>query len=383
MRKNRRLDNIQEYHFKRIDELKCRLEKEGRRIYDFGVGDPDLPINKDIVQALCKATEMVNFNKYPPYDGIVDLKIQIVNYYREVFGVELGLDEVVVLIGSKEGLSNIIPAVCDFGDTAIIPVPSYPVYGICAKLWGVKTYNLPLRVEAGYLPELEFVPEAVVENSKLFIINYPNNPTGAVADGNFFRYIKSFCAKNDIVLCNDAAYNEIIGAEESPSSILQGEERRNCIEFGTLSKTFNMTGFRIGYAVGDAEVIRALLKIKTNVDSGQFLPVQYAAVNALCSSRDSIISNRRIYSERRETIEALLQQKRIDFFQTKGTFYVWCSVPQGFSTARFCEEFINKYGIILTPGDAFGEGGEDHFRIALTKNVEIIKEAFDKIEVYN
>jgi LL-diaminopimelate aminotransferase len=380
MKINNRLNNITEYHFKKIDDIKQKLLEQGKKIYDFGIGDPDLNVHEKITDALVKALKYEQFNKYPPYDGIKELKEEIIRYYKEVYNVYIEKDEVIILIGSKEGLSNIIPAVCNFGDTAIITNPAYPVYGTCASLWGVETYKLALSEKDYYLPVLEYIPEEVAVKSKLFIINYPNNPTGAVANIELYRRLVDFCQYNNMVLCNDAAYNEIVKSAEEPISILQAG-RKNCIEFGSFSKTFNMTGFRIGYAVGDREVIKALLKIKSNMDSGQFTPIQHAAIEALRMDRSIIYKSRAIYDDRRNVVEAFLKNKNFNYFKPGGAFYVWVKIPRNYTTDEFCEVLLEKYGIIVTPGYTFGNVGHGYFRIALTQSIEVIQEGFDKLEV--
>lgn len=382
MKINNRLNNITEYHFKKIDDMKQKLLAQGKKVYDFGIGDPDLNVHDKITDALTEAFKYKQFNKYPPYDGIKELKEEIISYYRAVYDVSIEMDEVIVLIGSKEGLSNIIPAVCNFGDTAIVTNPAYPVYGTCASLWGVNTYKLSISEKDNYLPVLEYIPEEIVAKSKLFVINYPNNPTGAVANIELYKELVDFCQCNNIVLCNDAAYNEIIKETDKPLSILQAG-KENCIEFGSFSKTFNMTGFRIGYAVGDRAVIRALLKIKSNMDSGQFMPIQYAAIQALKLDRNLIYKNRSVYDERRLMLEYFLKTKNFSYFKPGGAFYIWARVPNNYTTDEFCEELLEKYGIIVTPGYTFGNIGHGYFRVALTQSIEVIQEAFDKIKVNN
>jgi len=254
MKINNRLCNIKEYHFKEIDDIKNKMIAQGKEIIDFGIGDPDISVHKDIIKGLVDSLQYNDFNKYPPYDGINELKKAIIKYYREIFQVYLDMDEVLVLIGSKEGISNIIPAVCDIGDYVIVPNPRYPVYEMCSYLWGCKPYKVPLKEKNNYLIDLSNIPDEIRKKSKLMIINYPNNPTGAIANNKFYNEVLNYCIQNDIVLCNDSAYNEIIRENKEPVSLLQTDLRKKSIEFGTFSKTFNMTGFRIGYAVGNRKV---------------------------------------------------------------------------------------------------------------------------------
>ena len=382
MKTNNRINSISEYHFKKIEELKNNLLKSGKQIIDLSIGDPDLKVNNRITEELVKSLRLEGFNKYPPYEGLNELKKQIIKYYDEVYSVSLKLDEVIILIGSKEGISAIIPAICDIGDTIINPMLGYPVYETCSKLWGCKSYNIRLLEENSYLPNFNEIPKAILSESKLFFINYPNNPTGATANEGFYEDIISFCKKQNIMLCNDGAYNEIINPLKKPISLLQFDKDKLCVEFGTFSKIYNMTGFRLGYAVGNKAVINAISKIKSNLDSGQFLPIQKAGIEALKLDRDYVNSIRKIYYSRKIVAENILKQKNIKFFSGDGTFYLWCRVPKEFTTDEFCEQLINNYGIVVTPGYCFGKSGEGYFRIALTRNEEVINNCLSVLKTY-
>ncbi|ERI92847.1 putative LL-diaminopimelate aminotransferase [Clostridiales bacterium oral taxon 876 str. F0540] len=376
------MNSISEYHFQKLDILKKTLINEGKSIVDLSIGDPDLEVDKTILQGLIDGFNVDGYNKYPPYDGIEELKLEIIKYYKEIFDVKLSLDEVLILIGSKEGINNIIPAVCDIGDYAIVPNPGYPVYSSCCNLWGVKTYNIVLKETNSYLPNLGDIDKSIIEKSKLFAINYPNNPTGATANSDFYKEIVEFGDRNNIIVYNDAAYNEIIEEDKPPISILQYDSKKHCIEFGTFSKTYNMTGFRIGYVVGNQKIISSLLKVKSNVDSGQFIPIQYAAIAALKLSRSYVNSIRNVYQERKTITKQLLKVHNIQYFDSKGTFYLWCKTPTKFTTENFCEELLNESGLVVTPGKAFGNEGVNNFRISLTKDKNEIIKAFNKINIY-
>jgi LL-diaminopimelate aminotransferase len=383
MKINNRLDNIAVYHFKTIEDIKEKRRKQGKRVIDLSIGDPDLCVDSSILKGLIEGLNSDGFNKYPPYEGISELKSKIIDYYSNRFGVFLDLDEVVILIGSKEGISNVIPAVCDVGDIVIVPQPGYPVYSSCAKLWGCLTYTVPMKESNNYLMDVSEISKDIVSIAKLMFINYPNNPTGAKANSEFFSTVIKFCNENNIVLCNDAAYNEIIPPEEAPISILQFDKSRNSIEFGTFSKLYNMTGFRVGYAVGNKKVISSLLKVKSNLDSGQFLPIQKAACEAL--NLDGIYGEkiRKIYMERRKVAEEVLTEKNIEFFHSDSTFYIWCKTPKGYTTNEFCSDILEKHGLVVTPGACFGTLGYDYFRIALTCDADEIKEGLSLLSKYN
>jgi LL-diaminopimelate aminotransferase len=381
MKVNNRLSSLSEYHFQKLDEIKKTLLKEGKKLTDLSIGDPDLKVDSSIIGGLVKGLGVKDYNKYPPYDGIEDLKSSIIRYYDEFYSVKLSSDEVLILIGSKEGINNIIPAVCGIGDFSIVPTLGYPVYKTCSRLWGVNAYELDIVEKNNYLPDLGSIPNEIAEKSRLLIVNYPNNPTGATADRNFYQEVSEFCVRNDIVLINDGAYNEIIKPKEKTLSILQFNKNQ-CIEFGTFSKIYNMTGFRIGYAVGSSYIIKALLKVKSNVDSSQFIPIQYAAMEALKLSREYVDSVREVYMERKSETEKVLKEHNISYFKGEGTFYIWCKTPLGYTTEQFCEELLYSFGIVVTPGKAFGSSGSDYFRIALTKDKQEIVSALSKLKKY-
>lgn len=382
MKMNNRLNCISEYHFKKIDDMKEKILAEGKDVLDLGIGDPDLQVDERILKALMDGLKFKNFNRYPPYEGMKELKKAVIKYYDETYEVKLSMDEVVILIGSKEGLSNLLPAVCDFNDIAIVPQLGYPVYETCSRLWGVEPYKIPLTEKDGYLPRLSRIPENIRSKAKLFFINYPNNPTGARANADFYREVTKYCAESNMVLCNDSAYNEIIPENEKPLSSLQFDEKKNGVEFGTFSKIYNMTGFRVGYAVGNEKIIKSLLKVKSNVDSGQFIPIQLAAVEAMKLDRAYVNSIRRTYDERRSEALRILKEKNIHAFNGGGTFYLWCKVPSNYTTDEFCEELLGNHGMIVTPGYCFGSSGFGYFRIALTKKTDEIARVLSKMKKY-
>lgn len=380
---NNRLNSLPEYQLGKLDKIKENLLSQGKEVLDLGVGDPDLLTDKTIIEGLKQSLTYKGYNNYPPYAGIKELKDGIIKYYKDVYGVTLDREEVLVLIGSKEGISNLIPALCDEGDYAIIPKPSYPVYDLSAKLWGAVSYKIPLKEKHEYLPDLSAIPNEIVNKSKIFLINYPNNPTGAAANPYFFKEIIEFCYKNNIVLCNDGAYNEIIRGTEAPLSLLQFDYQKKFIEFGSFSKMFSMAGFRLGYVVGNREVLNAILKIKMNMDSGQFVPIQWAGVEALKLGRDYVNAVRKIYDERIELAENKLKECNIKFFKSKGTFYIWATVPKGYTTDEFCEELLSKCGIIVTPGYMFGNLCHGYFRMSLTKDKIELEKGLSKLNNLN
>lgn len=382
MKINNRLNQIGEYHFKHLDTIKKSRTLSGEKLIDLSIGDPNLEVDENIKKQLIQSMEEEGFNKYPPYEGIDELKLEVIKYYKQTFDVELKENEVIILIGSKEGISNIIPSVCDIGDMVLVPEPGYPVYYIASRLWGCMPYTIPLKEKNNYLIDLGEISTDVIAKAKLMFINYPNNPTGACANDDFFRNIVNFGVKNNIVICNDNAYCEIIEESKQPKSILQFDKNKQMIEFGSFSKLYNMTGFRIGYAVGNKDVISNLSKVKSNLDSGQFIPIQKAAIAALKLNSKYNYEVQKEYSERRRIAKRILKEKNIKFFDCEGTFYIWCKTPKGYTTYEFCLELINKYGIIVTPGFVFGTLGYDYFRIALTKESDIIENSLLTLDKY-
>lgn len=374
MKLNNRMNAIKEYHFQKFDEIKNNLKNSGKEILDLSIGDPDLMPEQKILDAMVSSFKYRNFNMYPPYDGINELKEAIIHYYKSSYSVSLNMDEVIVLIGSKEGLFHMIPAVCDIGDYALIPEPAYPVYETACKLWGVNYYKFNLMPKNDYLPDFAGISGNITNKSKLMIINYPNNPTGAAANEDFYKEAVRYCIQKDIVLCNDGAYNEIIGTDDKRISLLQYDKNKiQSIEFGTFSKIYNMTGFRVGYAVGNKKIIKNLLKVKSNADSGQFIPIQYAAIEALKLDEEYIRKGRKIYSERKDIIYDFLEKNKIEYYRSPATFYIWCKVPYNYTCDEFCSELLNNRNILVTPGYVFGSFSNDHFRISVTQSSELIR----------
>ncbi|MFA6939364.1 MAG: aminotransferase class I/II-fold pyridoxal phosphate-dependent enzyme [Clostridiaceae bacterium] len=381
MKINNRLNMIPEKSFYSLDEISERLNKGNKELYNFGVGDPTIKIRKEVMEGLLEGLKIDKFNNYPPYSGIVELKREIIKYYKNLYNVNLDEDQVIITIGSKDAIVSLIPAVCNFNDSIIITEPSYPIYKSVCSLWGVNYNKIPITESNNYLPNLN-INERILNESKILLINYPNNPTGAAANDKFYQDIIKLADKYNLILVNDGAYNEII-FNDKPISLLQFDNNKKSIEIGSFSKIFNMTGFRIGYAVGNKEVIKAMLRIKKNLDSGQFIPIQYAAISALRLGEEYRLDVCSEYYNRKEKLISILKSKNINFFNSKGGIYLWCNVPKGYSIDEFCYELIEKYGIIVSPGYNFGTTSYGYFRIALTGGAEMIEKAFSKLKVYS
>lgn len=381
MKINNRLNLLPEKSFLYLDEIAEKMKKENNEIYNFGVGDPNLDISGEIIEGLKYGLKKSRFNNYPPYGGLIELKREIIKYYKNLYGVILNEYEVIITIGSKNAIVDLIPAVCNFNDSIIIPEPAYPIYKCVCSLWGVHYNKIPITSSNNYLPSLN-IDDKILKESKLLFLNYPNNPTGATANNKFYCDIIKIADQYNIILVNDGAYNEIV-FNNIPTSILQYDNKKQAIEIGSFSKIFNMTGFRIGYVVGNKDVIKAMLKIKSNLDSGQFIPIQYAAISALRLGEDYRKKVCGEYYNRKEKLINILKSKNIEYFNASGGIYLWCRVPKGFSTNEFCSELLEKYGIIISPGYNFGTISYDYFRVALTESIEIIDKAFSKLRVYS
>ena len=303
-------------------------------------------------------------------------------WYDKRFGVKLDpFTEVVSLIGSKEGIAHIPLCFVDPGDVCLVPDPGYPVYSIGVLFAGGESYKMPLLAENGFLPELSAIPSEVAKAAKLLYLNYPNNPTGAVADRSFFQEVVEFARDNQIIVCHDAAYTEVAFDGYKPLSFLEIPGAKEVgIEFHSLSKTYNMTGWRIGWAAGNKDVISALGRIKTNIDSGIFEAIQYAGVEALTGPQDCLADNIKIYTHRRDLLVEGLNSLGWPLEKPKATIYVWAPVPEGMSSADFAALLLEKAGVVVTPGIGYGESGEGYFRMSITLPTERLQEGLQRIQ---
>jgi len=378
-----RIENIPPYLFARIDKKKAYARKKGLDLIDFGVGDPDIPTPQHIIQKMKEALDNPANHRYPSYEGMFEFRKAVADWYKKRFSVELDpVDEVVALIGSKEGIAHMPWAYIDKDDIALIPSPGYPVYKIMTLLAGGNPYIMPLREVNRYLPDFDEIPVNVLEKAKIMFLNYPNNPTGAHADDAFYEQALRIAKKYDILICHDAAYSEIAYDGYTPRSILEfDKEKKFSVEFHSLSKTYCMTGWRIGFVVGNKEVVFNLGKLKTNIDSGVFQAIQCAAIEALASDQGSVEEIKRIFQERRDMVVDGLKSIGIHVEKPKATFYIWAKVPKGYSSADFCEKLIEEQGIVVTPGSGFGDEGEGYFRISITIKEERIAEAIERLKM--
>lgn len=377
----RRLKRLPPYLFAEIDRVKRSLVAEGKDIIDLGVGDPDLPTPPRIIDAHYRAAQDPANQKYALDYGMDELREAVAGWYAGRFDVVLDPDsEILPLIGSKEGIGHIPLAFINPGDTALVPDPAYPVYAGGTIFAGGEPFMLPLLKENGFLPELERVPSDVARRAKLLFLNYPNNPTAATCDITFFDRVVKFAAAHELIVCHDAAYTELAFDGYLPPSFLQaGGAKALGIEFHSLSKTYNMTGWRIGFAVGNADILKGLSTVKSNLDSGIFGAIQMAGVEALTGPQDCIAEHNRIYRERRDVLVDGLNALGWKVGKPKATFYVWAPVPGDHTSASMAKLLLEEAAIVATPGNGLGSCGEGYIRFALTRNKTRIAEAVERI----
>jgi LL-diaminopimelate aminotransferase len=376
-----RLRQLPPYLFAELDRVKKEVQQSGMDVISLGIGDPDLPTPPPIVAALQRAAELPINHRYPDYQGLDRFRESATRWYQRRFGVSLDpTREACALIGSKEGIANFATAVVDPGDIVLIPDPGYPVYFSGCVFSGGQAYFMPLLAENKFLPDLEAIPAEVAHRAKLMWLNYPNNPTAATAESDFLKHAVDFCLKNNIVLAFDIAYSEIAFDGYRAPSVLQIDGARECaIEFHSLSKTFSMTGWRVGFALGNAALVAALGAVKTNVDSGVFQPVQEAAITALDGDDHTLREYCAIYQQRRDLMVSALRDLGLQCSVPRATFYLWAKVPAGYTSASLTEHMLRKAGVVITPGSGFGKSGEGYVRFSLTVPGERLQTAVERI----
>lgn len=375
-----RLTKVPPYLFEEIDRKKNEAIAKGVDIINLGIGDPDTPTPDYIVKAMQTAVTESNTHDYPSSSGEPWYRESVKNWYASRFGVTLDSGtEITALIGSKEGLSHLSLAYIDTGDIALIPSPSYPVYIMWTMMAGGEPYLLPLTAENKFLPNLKDIPEDILKKSKLLYLNYPNNPTGAVVTTEFLNEAVEFAKNNNLLIVYDNAYCDMVYDDYQAPSILQIPGAKDvAIEFTSLSKSYNMTGWRIGSAAGNPQAIKALRVIKSNADSGQFKAIQKAAVTALASGQ-SILELNAMYTYRRDALVNGLNSLGWQLNPPKATFYVWIPVPKGETSASFASKLLDECGLVTVPGSGYGQEGEGYIRMAITVNKERIGEAVERM----
>jgi LL-diaminopimelate aminotransferase len=377
---SRRLESLPKYLFAELEAVRERTRRERGEILDLSIGDPDLPTPEPVIEELARAARDPANHRYPTNRGLMSLREGAARWFKGRFGVELDPErEVLCLIGSKEGLGHLPLALCDPGDKVLVPDPGYPVYQSAATLAGATSVPVPLARDGGYLMDVESAARTT-RGARLCYLNYPNNPTGAAATVEYYRGVVRVAAKEGLILCSDAAYSEITYDGERSPSILQVEGAKDlAVEFHSFSKTYNMTGWRVAFAVGNAEVLKCLESVKSNVDSGVFQAVQRAAVKALELGADDLERRRSRYGARRDIVVSALREMGCDVYPPRGAIYVWAKVPEGLGSMEFATELLKRSAVSVAPGSGFGAAGEGYFRISLTVPDDELQLALDRM----
>jgi LL-diaminopimelate aminotransferase len=368
MRMSKRMEKLTPYLFVEINNKIAQKRARGDEVINFAIGDPDIPTPEHIISRLCQAAQNPANHRYPETAGLPELRQAIANWYKRRFGVSLDADrEVLPLIGSKEGIGHIALCFIDPGDVALVPDPAYPVYSASTMLAGGEPYYMPLLEKKKFLPDLNAIPEDKLKKAKLLWLSYPNNPTGAVAELDFFNRVVQFARQHDIAICHDGPYSEVFFDGYQPVSFMQADgAREGGVEFHSLSKSYNMTGWRIGMAVGNAEMIAALRDVKSNLDSGVPQAIQYAAIEALSGPQEAIEKHNAIYQRRRDLIIDVLKDIGLEAKPPKAGLYIWAKVPEGYTSVEFANDLLEKVGVAVTPGIGYGTSGEGYVRFSLT-----------------
>lgn len=368
MKVAKRIENLPPYLFVEISKKIAEKKAKGEEIVSFAIGDPDIPTPAHIIERLCQAARDPVNHRYPESDSLPELRKAVADWYVRRFGVSLDPDkEVLPLIGAKEGIAHIAFCFIDPGDIALVPDPGYPVYSIGTKLAGGEPYYMSLRAEEGFLPNLEAIPGHILARSKLLWINYPNNPTSAVAGLDFFNKVAGFAKQHDLLVCHDGPYTEVAFDGYQTVSFLQAEGAKDVgVEFHSLSKSYNMTGWRIGMVVGNAAMVGALKTLKSNIDSGIPQAIQYAAIEALSGPQEPIQEHNAVYQRRRDLVVEMLNNIGLQARAPKASLYVWARVPEGYTSVDFTADLLEQVGVAVTPGIGYGKNGEGYVRLSLT-----------------
>lgn len=379
---SKRMGQVPPYLFADINKKKAAMIQSGIDVIDLGIGDPDLPTPSHIVEKLAEELQDPKNLKYPSFIGCAEFREAVADFYKRQYDVELDPEtEVLALIGSKEGIAHIVPTLIDPGDYVLIPDPSYPVYRMATLLANGRYYEMPLVKENNFEPDFSQIPADIIEHSKLMFLNYPGNPTAATVELEFFEQAVAFSKEHQIPIAHDSAYHMVtFGDYEAPSILQVDGAKDSVVEFGSLSKTYSMTGFRIGYVVGNKAIIKALADLKGNTDTGQFTPIQKAAAFALNSDQSCITKYNQVYAERMAVALEGLASIGIDVDPPKGSFFIWAPVPENYTSTEFVTKVLEKAGVILSPGNAFGPSGEGYFRMSLSVPSDRLFEAIKRIK---
>jgi len=381
MKRAARLKNLPPYPFARWAGQIEDARRRGVDLIRLDIGNPDMPPPDEVVEALCTSARQADRHGYQGYRGLPALRRAIAGYYERRFGVALDPDtQVLPLIGSKEGIVNIALACLDAGDLALVPDPGYAPYTMGATLAGAEVHTFPLLAERGFLPDLDSIPAGVADRAALLWLNYPNNPTGAVADPKFFDHAVNFARRHRLLLCHDTPYCDVTYDGYVAPSLLQVEGAcEAAVEFNSLSKTFNMAGWRVGMAVGNSEALAALARIKSNVDSGMFRPLQEAAVRALSTDPAWIAARNEVYRQRLDIALEGVTAAGLEAERPRATLYVWARLPPPWTAEGFALELLERTGVAVAPGSFFGPAGEGYVRLSVTAPTERVRAAMERL----
>jgi LL-diaminopimelate aminotransferase len=381
MKLAKRLNKLPPYLFVEVNQKIAELQAKGKDIINFGIGDPDLPTPAHIIGSLCQAAHDPVNHRYPETDGLPELRQAIAEWYERRFGVILDpVKEVLPLIGSKEGVGHMALCFIEPGDLALVPDPGYPPFSLGTILAGGEPYFMPLKEENDFLPNFKAIPGEVADKAKLMWLNYPNNPTGAIASLDFFERAVHFAQQHDLVICHDTPYTEVAFDGYKPPSFMQIPGAKKIgVEFHSLSKTYHMTGWRIGMVIGNADMVNALFKVKSNLDSGIPQAIQYAAVEALRGSQEHIAEHNAIFQRRRDKLVKVINEVGLKARTPKATFYIWAKIPQGYTTIDFTKKLLDEVGIAVTPGTGYGKEGEGYIRFSLTISDDRLEEGVNRL----
>ena len=368
MRFARRIERVPPYLFVEISRKIAEKKAQGINVISFGIGDPDIPTPDNIIERLRETAFDAPNHRYPETDGLPEFRQAAANWYQRRFGITLDADkEVLSLIGAKEGIGHVALCFLDPGDIALVPDPGYPVYSVGTWFAGGECHWMPLLEENGWLPDLDAIPADVAQRAKVMWLNYPNNPTGAIAGLDFFEKVVDFAKRHDIAVMHDASYTEVAYDGYKPQSFLQVPGAMDVgMEFHSLSKSYNMTGWRLGVAVGNADMIRALMVIKSNLDSGVPQAIQHMGIEALNGPLDSIDERNGIYQRRRDRVLSVLRGIGLHVDPPRASLYIWARIPEGYSSAEFTAMLLDQCDIVVTPGTGYGKYGEGYIRLSLT-----------------
>jgi len=377
-----RIKTLPPYLFAAIDKMKQEAIARGVDIINLGIGDPDLPTPVPIIESLANAAKDPKHHQYPSYEGMLSFRKAVAAWYRHRFNVTLDpANEVLTLIGSKEGIGHIHLAFVDPGDVVLVPSPGYPVYPVGTSFAGGTSHIMPLMKSNGFLPDLGAIPKEMAKKAKLMWLNSPNNPTSVVMTKDYLKWVVDFAQEHRIIVCHDAAYSEVYYDGRRPASFMEVEGAKDVgVEFHSLSKTYNMTGWRIGFAVGNKEVLAGLGQVKSNLDSGCFEAVQEAGITALALDDSVTDSLRKTYQDRRDILIPGLKSLGLEVDPPPAAFYVWVTVPKGYTSTSFTAHLLEKTGIVTTPGNGFGAPGEGYIRMTLCTSKERLAEAVERIK---